>query len=516
MDRKSALPTLVFLSGGTALDQVSSHIGYNHALYLLRQSRQYDCFNVIYVITCFDSGGSSGILRNWLPLLPAVGDIRNRICSVAQGMFDAFQEMNPTRTVPLTVPWNSTLFVHLCKHRFPNQSECFEMNLLSQDLYFVLCSFTKHLLSSDTDILASSSSSSQILLSYLIRLIQGLPNDLCRSCGLLLKSFLDEMTSNSSEFCFYGACIGNLILTGAYLQQKHDLRAAINVFIELLGICPRTQEDTLSPSTQIFPASTDHLTLGAHLRSGKIILGQHAITGVKGKTRGLDSPIQSIFLIDYQPNTFTPSPSSIVSAPPAAVIEPPERFALATPEAMASIQSASIICYSVGSFFTSLLASIMPTGISASIRQNVTAPKIFVPNMRLDSEMLGLSLFDATEFLLQTLFKYDFISSAGDALVESPQIPFLASNYLSVILLDRHSLSLALSSPSPQESDSSSNNSHLPYAHFGSSQEIAESIHRIQTEFGIPVRVEDLCRFSEKTQIPEIDPEKLLKIFREL
>ena len=268
--------------------------------------------------------------------------------------------------------------------------------------------------------------------------------------------FLMSLALNSSRFCFYNASIGNLILTGAYLQQKRDLRAAIKTFTHLLGIC---QEHEPCP---VVPVSTDHLTLGAHLRSGQIVLGQHLITGEKGRSQGLNSPIQSIFLIDYQPHLFSPSASALNLT---------EHFATATPEAMSSLHSARVICYSVGSFFTSLLASVLPTGIATSIRQNHTAKKVFIPNMRLDSEMIGLSLFDATEILLQTLFKYDLISPRVSESVSrtdnehsvtcdspSASLSFVPSNYLSVILLDRLSLSLS----SNQETVDSS----LPYAHF--------------------------------------------------
>jgi 2-phospho-L-lactate transferase/gluconeogenesis factor (CofD/UPF0052 family) len=545
---KSNLSSLVFLSGGTALHQVSSYIGYVNVLSTLHPHDVSDGYHVTYIITCFDSGGSSAILRNCLPSYPAIGDIRNRICSVAQGMLDAYQEIQQS-PLPVSVPCavishQSISLVHLCKHRLPNEKECSEMKLTSDDLHLVLSSFTKQLLSSDlleSQTLAPSASTSQNILSQLIQFTDSVPKDLCQSCGHLLQLFLDELTSNSLKFCFYNASLGNLILTGAYLEHNCDLRAAIHAFTSLLGIC---HDHEPFPSSRIIAASTDHLTLGAQLRSGQFIFGQHAITGEKGKsqTGTSNSPIQSIFLIDYQPHIFSSVSSLPLPVPPAAPAaahaDNIERFATATPEAMSSLESAGVICYSIGSFFTSLLASVLPTGISTAIRHNRRANKVFIPNMRLDSEMIGLSLFDATDILLRTLFKYDLLSplpaapatasvpgplgpiasgassEANEVSCESPPRSFSPANYLSVILLDRHSLSLLSSSLSlngePSERPP-------PYAHFGSSQEIAESIDRIQAELGIAVRVEDICRLSgDGMQTLEIDPEKLLKILRDL
>lgn len=530
---------LVFLSGGTALHQVSSHIGYTKTYPPSPSPSPLDTLScnlhsksgdgdqegcqqdVTYLITCFDSGGSSAILRDCISSYPAVGDIRNRVCSIAQGMLDGYQERHLQSPSPAVLmdpdcAFHSLSLVHLCKHRLPNDKECFELNLTSRDLHLALSSFTQQLLTSDLmesqPVAPSSSSSpSQRIFCQLIQLTDGVPKSLCRSCGLFLQLFLDELALNSSRFCFYNASIGNLILTGAYLQQERDLRAAINTFTHLLGIC---REHEPSP---VVPVSTDHLTLGAHLRSGEIFLGQHLITGEKGRLQGLNSPIQSIFLIDYQPQLFSPSASALNLT---------ERFATATPESMSALQSARVICYSVGSFFTSLLASVLPTGIATAIRQNHTAKKVFIPNMRLDSEMIGLSLFDATEILLQTLFKYDLTAPRAPesasrtekellTTCDSPSVSlsFVPSNYLSVILLD--SLSLSLSS-SQDTRDSCS----LPYAHFGSSQEIAESIDRIQRELGITVKTEDICRLSgdeqQLTPTLEIDPEKLLETLRSL
>ncbi|MGE4294032.1 MAG: 2-phospho-L-lactate transferase CofD family protein, partial [Desulfovibrio sp.] len=62
-------PRVLFFSGGTALRDTSAElVRYTH--------------NSVHIITPFDSGGSSAILRKAFDM-PAVGDIRNRLMALA-------------------------------------------------------------------------------------------------------------------------------------------------------------------------------------------------------------------------------------------------------------------------------------------------------------------------------------------------------------------------------------------------------------------------------------------------
>ncbi|MDJ0784237.1 MAG: 2-phospho-L-lactate transferase CofD family protein [Desulfosarcinaceae bacterium] len=66
-------PRILFFSGGTALRQLSRElVAYTH--------------NSIHLITPFDSGGSSAVLRRAFDM-PAVGDIRNRLMALADRSF---------------------------------------------------------------------------------------------------------------------------------------------------------------------------------------------------------------------------------------------------------------------------------------------------------------------------------------------------------------------------------------------------------------------------------------------
>ena len=72
-------PKILFFSGGTALRRLSRRlVRYTH--------------NSIHVITPFDSGGSSAVLRKAFGM-PAVGDLRNRLMALADRSVQGNPEM---------------------------------------------------------------------------------------------------------------------------------------------------------------------------------------------------------------------------------------------------------------------------------------------------------------------------------------------------------------------------------------------------------------------------------------
>ena len=68
------------------------------------------------------------------------------------------------------------------------------------------------------------------------------------------------------------------------------------------------------------------------------------------------------------------------------------------------IRSADLICYPMGSFFSSLLSNILLGGVSDAIRRN-PHPKVYIPNTGTDPELYGYSLADQVETLLEALKK---------------------------------------------------------------------------------------------------------------
>jgi 2-phospho-L-lactate transferase/gluconeogenesis factor (CofD/UPF0052 family) len=534
MGEQQKIPKTVFISGGTALHKVSSFLGYLKVFSLFNRDEiegweptPIKLGEVVqhssHIITCFDSGGSSAILREVLPSYPAVGDLRNRLCSIAQGMVDASEflhQQNQQHQDQLLshlqqLQSQPISFVQLCKFRLPNEKESSLLMIpSSSELLTVLTTFAKYLGDSNLELALENLSRplSIFFSSQLLPLVENLPQDLCALCGQFLESFLSTVISPVTVFNCYNASLGNLILTGAYLQNDRNLVTALDTLSACLGI------STDSPFIRIIPASTAPLTLGARLQSGDLILGQHAITRDKGATSGFNSPIRSLFLIDYRPDSFTctshslplsSSPHTLTFTPslPQPSLLSMERSALVTPEAVSALLDADLICYSIGSFFTSLVASILPTGLSTAIRMNQKAVKVYIPNMILDTEMIGLSLYEATDLLLKTMHRHEEREEEGNR-----SVSFIPSNYLSIVLLDRLSLSLAASS---SQSDCGA----VGYPHFGSSEQILESVKKLRGQGGMGVEVleEDICSFyDERKNKIEVDPLKLLRVLRQL
>jgi 2-phospho-L-lactate transferase/gluconeogenesis factor (CofD/UPF0052 family) len=92
------------------------------------------------------------------------------------------------------------------------------------------------------------------------------------------------------------------------------------------------------------------------------------------------SPVQELFL--------TRSPTSAE-----ATVVP------ASPRALALIEEADLICYPYGSFYSSIVANLLPAGIGRAIVA-VPCPKVYVPNWGNDPEQLGMTLADTVERLL--------------------------------------------------------------------------------------------------------------------
>ena len=71
-------------------------------------------------------------------------------------------------------------------------------------------------------------------------------------------------------------------------------------------------------------------------------------------------------------------------------------------ETCALVRGAELICYPIGSFYSSLLANLLPRRIGRSIAAAV-CPKVYVPNMGNDPEQLGMSVSDALGRLIDAV-----------------------------------------------------------------------------------------------------------------
>jgi 2-phospho-L-lactate transferase/gluconeogenesis factor (CofD/UPF0052 family) len=66
------------------------------------------------------------------------------------------------------------------------------------------------------------------------------------------------------------------------------------------------------------------------------------------------------------------------------------------------IAEADLICFPFGSFWTSVVANLLPGGVGRAITRS-HAPKVFLPNTGEDPEMVGMRVHDCVEVLHRTL-----------------------------------------------------------------------------------------------------------------
>ncbi|MBN2808983.1 MAG: GAK system CofD-like protein [Deltaproteobacteria bacterium] len=306
-------PKILFFSGGSALKDLSVKlISYT--------------YNSIHLITPFDSGGSSAILRQAFHM-PAIGDIRNRLMALA----DQSIRGNPE-------------IYRLFAHRLPLDAKREE---LARELTAMAAG--RH------PLVSAISSPMRKIISHHLKLF----------CELM-----------PSDFTLAGASIGNLILTAGYLENRRHLDPVIYIYSKLAEV-----------RGIVRPVVSSDSQLAVELENGQEIVGQHLITGKTGSL--LSSRIKKLYLKPSQPDAVNPTKKTILRN-----------------KTRKLISSASLICYPMGSFYTSLLATLLPSGVGSAIAGS-KSPKIYIPNTGIDPESCDLSLSEQVETLLDYLKRED-------------------------------------------------------------------------------------------------------------
>lgn len=172
------------------------------------------------------------------------------------------------------------------------------------------------------------------------------------------------------DFELAGANIGNLLLTGIFLSHDRDMDGVMLLVGKMLGVLGT-----------VLPASRVDAQLAVHLLNGEVVVGQHRITGKE--VPALASPIRELFLTrGFEFETPIAVPAS------AAVLQ--------------RISEADLVCYPYGSFYSSVLANLLPRGIGSAVAA-VRCPKVYVPNWGNDPEQLGMTLSDTVQKLIDTV-----------------------------------------------------------------------------------------------------------------
>ncbi len=183
----------------------------------------------------------------------------------------------------------------------------------------------------------------------------------------LLGFFRDAMPDG---FDLRGASIGNLILAGGYLNNHQHLDPVIFLFSKLANV-----------QGTVRACVNGDLHLAAKLADGSRVVGQHRLTGKE--VPPLTSPIVE-FSLSKKRDSYEPASVGLRK------------------KNRKLIQSADLICYPPGSFYSSLMANLMPAGVGRAIAAN-DGPKVYIPNLGSDPEQIGMDLDDMVHRLLDQL-----------------------------------------------------------------------------------------------------------------
>lgn len=198
-------------------------------------------------------------------------------------------------------------------------------------------------------------------------LVADIPGSLRGLIRNQLGCFRDAMPR---DFDLRGASIGNLILAGGYLDNHRRLDPIVSLFSKLVNVLGTVRA-----------VIDDDLHLVTELEDGTRIIGQHRLTGKE--TPPPASPVRRLYL-SAKPDRIEP-----------VLPEMPGRN-------RRLIRQAELICYPPGSFYSSLVANLLPGGTGSAIAA-ADCPKVYIPNLGTDPEQIGMSMDGAVLTLLEYL-----------------------------------------------------------------------------------------------------------------
>lgn len=187
-----------------------------------------------------------------------------------------------------------------------------------------------------------------------------------------LNLFIEKLPST---FDAAGANMGNIMLVGAYLHFNRDFSTLLNFF-----------HNFLHTRGMIRPIVDSNLHLAAQLENGQTIIGQHLF-------KNLPSPVKSLFLTVHESVRTLNADHTPADCHPSIAADVSE-----------FIRDGDAIVYPMGSFYSSLIANLVPHGVGKAIGQN-QGKKIFIPNSGRDPELAGMDIAEQAQLLLSILRK---------------------------------------------------------------------------------------------------------------
>jgi len=181
-------------------------------------------------------------------------------------------------------------------------------------------------------------------------LIREIPDPMRKIIRNYLQIFLQHMPK---DFDLRGASIGNLILTAGYLTSERRIDSVIFLFSKLAEV-----------RGVVRPITNTSLHLAGQLENGKWIVGQHLLTGKE--VPPIASRIKRLGISQSRP------------IPDLVDVNIREKI-------RKLILEAELICYPMGSFYSSRIANLLPRGVGQAVAEN-DCPKVYIPNTGVDPE----------------------------------------------------------------------------------------------------------------------------------
>ncbi len=206
------------------------------------------------------------------------------------------------------------------------------------------------------------------------------PSDRAR-LSRAIDSLLDHPRARALDLA--GASVGNLALAGLYLERGRRLGPAVSDFARWVGA-----------RGEVRPISEVPLHIAVELENGRSFVGQHLLTGKEAPP--IESPVRRIHLCR---GPDEPAPVRVH-------VDPAVRDA---------ILAADLVCYPIGSFYSSVVVNLLPAGTAEAIALS-PARKVYIHNLGRDPEQLGRSCFECAMILLGRLRRDPLLHHAASVL----------------------------------------------------------------------------------------------------
>lgn len=248
-------------------------------------------------------------------------------------------------------------------------------------------------------------------------LVASVPPPLQQIVRTHLQLFATEMPP---DFDLRGASIGNLMLAGGYLANNRDIDSVAFLFSQLLEVrgLVRTIVDA-------------DLHLAARLEDGSHVIGQMMLTGKE--VAPIASPVERVFLVEAAADHTGRVPQRLLAGDE----RPPDEVEVhIAPGIGRLIRSADVICYPMGSVYSSVMANLLPRGVGRAIAA-ADCPRVWVCNTAADPESLGRSHAELVERLIALVRQDAGPDTPVERIVDTVLVDTRSGHYSAPLELER-------------------------------------------------------------------------------